>query len=1120
MLQAPGRHANLQNIKLYGTSCAAWDQIPHTPLQDHCEPGSDWSQAEHNWCQLPWCYVRPDCVYKIPSKAFNGSSMYYSYEICGGAPDCYNDFSLDKRCPYDPYGTRSYVLHTGNGCECSYHGMELPAAVYRNFPMDEPGKYANLSYIKIYGTSCAAWDQMPDTPWSEYCPVDADWCNSMYNWCQLPWCFVGSSCSSRVASTVFAGSEAVFLSYDTCLSAPDCRTTPYDPACPFDRHNTGWSTAQECPDSWSDVCECLFQGASLPSDVYLNYPFEEPGKFARLPNIAVYGTSCASWDMVPGTPLSDRCRPGSNWSSMSHNWCQLPWCYVNSTCASHRVSSLFNGSNVAFYSYDACGSAPDCYNHFSSETRCPYDPYGKKQYHLHKGDDCECLYHGRELPTNLITDYPAVLPGMYERLPNVRIYGTFCAAWNQVPGTPHSGECPLGADWCHSRFNWCQLPWCFVSERCATRVASQTFEGANMYYSYDTCLSTPNCHDFPYDSACPFDPLDSGWSTPKVCETSWSDVCKCSFQSSSIPLGLIQNYPRSEPGKYASLANIGIYGTSCAAWDQMPETPLVGSCTPGSNWSSKSLNWCQIPWCYVDSTCPSRIRSTVFEGSKTIWYSYDSCGNAPDCYNDFSLDKRCPYDPSGTRSYVLHKGNGCECSYHGMELPAAVYRNFPMDEPGKYANLSYIKIYGTSCAAWDQMPDTPWSEYCPVDADWCNSMYNWCQLPWCFVGSNCSSRVASTVFAGSEAAFLSYDTCLSAPDCRTTPYDPACPFHTATLAWSTAAHCPNSWSDVCRCLYHGRELPPEILMSYPAQQPGQFAHLPNAALYGTSCATWDAVPGTPLSHLCRPGSDWSKAEFNWCQLPWCYVSKSCVTSHSSMVFNGSDLVFYSYDTCGNAPNCYDDFATDARCPYDPHGTGMFTMHKGSACQCIHAGRELPHDLLQNYPLDNPGKYANLSSVSIYGTSCAAWDAIPKTPWSQYCLPGSDWCSTQYNWCQVPWCYVSPDCQSRMLGSTFQGPGAEYYSYDTCLSSPQCRNDPFDPRCPFDSQDIGWSTAEDCPDSWSEVCECIHQGKTLPEDLYLNFPAIEPGRCDQDERRILKPLFKECFYMFCLRATCQ
>ena len=147
-----------------------------------------------------------------------------------------------------------------------------------HYPDDHPGRFANLTYISIYGTTCAAWDQMPETPGSAYCANNADWCHSQFNWCQLPWCFVGEGCSSRLAMQGFGGSSAAFYSYDTCLSAPDCRTMPFDESCPFDSKDTSWSTAKQCPDSWSDVCECQFQGSVLPQAFFMQYPMEEPGK--------------------------------------------------------------------------------------------------------------------------------------------------------------------------------------------------------------------------------------------------------------------------------------------------------------------------------------------------------------------------------------------------------------------------------------------------------------------------------------------------------------------------------------------------------------------------------------------------------------------------------------------------------------------------------------------------------------------------------------------------------------------------------------------------------------------------------------------------------------------------
>ena len=1066
--------------------------MPSTPVASQCQPGSNWSSPEHNWCQLPWCYVSSECVYKIPSRVFNGSTAFFSYEICGKSPDCYNEFMVDAACPFDPHGTTSYVLHKGSGCECVYHGGELPSEVYQRFPLDQPGRYENLTYIKLYGTSCAAWDQVPETPWFQYCPMDSDWCNSTANWCQLPWCYVGSNCSSRVASTVFAGSEAAFHSYDTCLSTPDCSSFPFDLACPFDRMDNGWSTPTDCPDSWSDVCECVFQGDTLPEDVYANYPFEEPGKYSDLPNIAVYGTSCAAWDQIPGTPLVQHCRPGSNWSASDFNWCQIPWCYVNASCASRRHSMVFNGSNTIFFSYDSCGNAPDCYNQFDTDPRCPFDPYGSHHFMLHKGRGCECLHHGRELPPSLWQDFPSLDPGKYAGLPHVTIYGTSCAAWDQVPGTPWAPYCPQETDWCHSENNWCQLPWCYVRDSCSSGLAGKVFEGAMTFFSYDTCLSTPQCYMDPFDESCPFDMTDTGWSTPSACPHGWSDVCSCMYQGSTLPEPLYLNYPRQDPGRYAHLANVALYGTSCATWDRMPETPFASFCPPGSHWSSAAYNWCNLPWCYVDSTCPSRHFSAVFNGSRTAWYSYDTCGNTPNCYDYFLTDERCPYDPYGAKSYVMYKGNGCECLYTGMELPSEVYQRFPLDQPGRYENLTYIKLYGTSCAAWDQVPETPWFQYCPMGSDWCNSANNWCQLPWCYVGSNCSSRVASTVFAGSEAAFHSYDTCLSTPDCRSFPFDPACPFDSKDSAWSTAADCPDSWSNICECKYQGTVLPAPIYMNFPVQEPGRYAELPHITVYGTACAAWDQLPGTPFAPLCPPGSDWSHSVYNWCQLPWCYVDPDCVTARTTSVFNGSTM-YYSYDACGNAPDCYNDFAADARCPWDPYNTKMYRLHKAEGCECIHAGQELPLDAIQQYPMSEPGKYANLSFIRIYGTSCGSWDTLAGGPWSDYCLPGSDWCSTQSNWCQIPWCFVGSACASRIRSTLLDGPGTRFYSYDTCLSAPNCRNTPYDASCPFDSTDNGWSSAARCPDSWSDVCKCIYQGDLLPSDIYSNFPSLEPGR---------------------------
>ena len=82
---------------------------------------------------------------------------------------------------------------------------------------------------------------------------------------------------------------------------------------------SGWATSADCKHGWSDVCDCLYQGTNLPEVLYENL-------MENLSSIALYGTSCAAWDHIPGTPLAHHCLPGSDWSG-DKNWCQIPWCY-------------------------------------------------------------------------------------------------------------------------------------------------------------------------------------------------------------------------------------------------------------------------------------------------------------------------------------------------------------------------------------------------------------------------------------------------------------------------------------------------------------------------------------------------------------------------------------------------------------------------------------------------------------------------------------------------------------------------------------------------------------------------------------------------------------------------
>jgi hypothetical protein len=208
---------------------------------------------------------------------------------------------------------------------------------------------------------------------------------------------------------------------------------------------------------------------------------------------------------------------------------------VDESCPDAVPSSTFAGSDVAFYSYLSCGHTADCYTGMAWNedavwpTGCPYDPNGGKTYKVHKSGDCACQFHGQMLSADIYTSFPEDNPGAYASttdFPYTRWYGTTCASWDQTSGTPWFQYCPAGSDWCDESYNWCQQPWCFVTEACATGKPTQTFEGSPLgFYSYDTCLSTPDCYSAtlststdPHPAACPFDFQDNSWHTATQCD--------------------------------------------------------------------------------------------------------------------------------------------------------------------------------------------------------------------------------------------------------------------------------------------------------------------------------------------------------------------------------------------------------------------------------------------------------------------------------------------------------------------------------------------------------------------------------------------------------------------------
>jgi len=301
-----------------------------------------------------------------------------------------------------------------------------------------------------------------------------------------------------------------------------------------------------------------------------------------------------------------------------------------------------------------------------------------------------------------------------------------------------------------------------------------------------------------------------------------------------------------------------------------------------------------------------------------------------------------------------------------------------------------------------------------------------------------------------------------------------------------------SHADKCACKYQGKLLEKEIYTNFPSatsdgKKPGMYKDMPSIKIYGTSCGVWDITAGTPWKEHCpeKPDGGYGHADYNWCQQAWCYVDKDCPDAVPSSVFNGSSVAFYSYKACGMKADCYTGIAWEKdpkwpeHCPFDPNGDDSYTIYKPNKCACLFHGNLLKEDIYTNFPeasddgKKTPGMYKDMATIKQYGTTCVAWDQVKGTPWESYCPSDSDWCHRDYNWCQQPWCYVDSSCETAVASSVFRGSDVAYYSYDTCLGTPDCYTDiawAEKPKtvsgCPFDQSDNGWYTAKTCK-AWTE-----------------------------------------------------
>jgi len=254
-------------------------------------------------------------------------------------------------------------------------------------------------------------------------------------------------------------------------------------------------------------CKCKFQDHVLPEELYNgSYPLQAPGSHKDDVAKGRYGTMCAAWDALPGTPWHEEYCKGEE-ALTNNSWCRAPWCYVNADCEHAEPTAVFNGSDTAFYSYEVCG-APDCFTSTEDGSVPDGCPYGS----VH-ADTCACIYADDVLPAEVLAENTT-----YENYRGIEYYGTACGAWDQQPDTPFFGFCPEDSDWCSSEFNWCQAPWCYVDAASCDKENAESSVWPDHHYSYETCGAV-NCQAQPDDEACPWDGSSNGWYTAVACQT-------------------------------------------------------------------------------------------------------------------------------------------------------------------------------------------------------------------------------------------------------------------------------------------------------------------------------------------------------------------------------------------------------------------------------------------------------------------------------------------------------------------------------------------------------------------------------------------------------------------------
>lgn len=158
----------------YGESCSAWDM-------QNCATNYRADQVD-SWCCSNWCYVDKSCP-SAKDSLNDGMTgiLYWSDNAC---PD---DTALTLQCPYRPQSNNT----PAGDCTCLTE--KVPSSV-----MDWDALGLNSTTYADYGTSCMPWD-------SQECEKLYPSLSSYAMWCCLSWCWVGETCASARASTLWPG---------------------------------------------------------------------------------------------------------------------------------------------------------------------------------------------------------------------------------------------------------------------------------------------------------------------------------------------------------------------------------------------------------------------------------------------------------------------------------------------------------------------------------------------------------------------------------------------------------------------------------------------------------------------------------------------------------------------------------------------------------------------------------------------------------------------------------------------------------------------------------------------------------------------------------------------------